>query len=140
MTDRSRPRRHSGPIGAPALFGAPVVKGDPLSRLLIVSRIVPGTEEQLAAIVAESDAAGLPALTGVRHRSLYCLRDVFVHLVETDLDPGALAEARVHPLHLDLDERLAAHTLPYLPDRQSPRDAVAGCFYHWDTATAPSPG
>lgn len=110
-----------------------------MSRLLIVSRILPGTEDQLARIFAESDAAGLPALTGVRHRSLYCLRDVVVHLMETDVAPDAVAAARTHPLHREVDERLAAHTTPYLPDQRSPDDALAGCFYHWDAPSAWAP-
>ncbi|BCL17623.1 TcmI family type II polyketide cyclase [Micromonospora sagamiensis] len=111
-----------------------------MSRLLIVSRIVPGTEEQVAEIFAESDATELPAMTGVRHRSLYCLHDLCVHLMETDVDPGAVAAARTHPLYLRVNERLATHTSPYLPTWRSPRDAIAGCFYRWDAATAPAVG
>ncbi|XTZ18805.1 TcmI family type II polyketide cyclase [Micromonospora echinospora] len=111
-----------------------------MSRLLIVSRIVPGTEEQVAEIFADSDAGGLPALTGVRHRSLYCLHDILVHLMETDVDPGSVGAARTNPLYLRVNERLAEHTSPYLPTWRSPRDAIAGCFYRWDAAPAPSVG
>ncbi|MFC0006527.1 TcmI family type II polyketide cyclase [Micromonospora siamensis] len=108
-----------------------------MSRLLIVSRISPGSEGRVAQIFAESDATELPALTGVRHRSLYCLHDLLVHLVETaQVDADALAAARSHPLYLQVNERLSAHTTSYLPTWRSPRDAVAGCFYRWD-ATGP---
>ncbi|MFG1779798.1 TcmI family type II polyketide cyclase [Micromonospora sp. NPDC049048] len=110
-----------------------------MSRLLIVSRIIPGAEGRVAQIFAESDATELPALTGVRHRSLYCLHDLYVHLMETaDVDPDALAEARNHPLYRQVNERLSAHTTPYLPTWCSPRDAIAGCFYRWDAADATS--
>ncbi|MER7441217.1 TcmI family type II polyketide cyclase [Micromonospora avicenniae] len=111
-----------------------------MSRLLIVSRIAPGAEGRVAQIFTESDATELPGLTGVTHRSLYCLHDVFVHLMETaDVAPEALSEARNHPLYRQVNERLSAHTSPYLPTWRSPRDAIAGCFYRWDAATAPTP-
>ncbi|SCG67611.1 TcmI family type II polyketide cyclase [Micromonospora inositola] len=112
-----------------------------MSRLLIVSRIVPGAEGRVAQIFAESDATELPALTGVRHRSLYCLHDLCVHLMETvDVDPDAVAGMRDHPLYRQTNERLSAHTSPYLPTWGSPRDAIAGCFYTWDAADAAASG
>ena len=93
-----------------------------MSRLLIVSRIIPGAEGRVAQIFAESDATELPGLTGVTHRSLYCLHDLCVHLLETsDVDPDALAAARNHPLFRQVNERLSAHTSPYLPTWRSPR-------------------
>lgn len=111
-----------------------------MSRLLIVSRIIPGAEGRVAQIFAESDATELPSLTGVTHRSLYCLHDLCVHLLETsdDVDPDALAAARNHPLFRQVNERLSAHTSPYLPTWRSPRDAIAGCFYRWDATAAPA--
>ncbi|KXK58565.1 polyketide synthase [Micromonospora rosaria] len=108
-----------------------------MSRLLIVSRIIPGAEGRVAQIYSESDATELPGLTGVRHRSLYSLHDVCVHLMETaDVDPDELAAARNHPLFLEVNERLSAHTSPYLPTWRSPRDAIAGCFYTWNASDA----
>jgi len=111
-----------------------------MSRLLIVSRIIPGAEGRVAQIFAESDATELPSLTGVTHRSLYCLHDLCVHLLETsdDVDPDALAAARNHPLFQQVNERLSAHTSPYLPTWRSPRDAIAGCFYRWDATDVPT--
>ena len=99
----------------------------------------PGSGGRVAQIFAESDATELPGLTGVTHRSLYCLHDLCVHLLETsdDVDPDALAAARNHPLFRQVNERLSAHTSPYLPTWRSPRDAIAGCFYRWDAAEAP---
>ncbi|MDG4810284.1 TcmI family type II polyketide cyclase [Micromonospora sp. WMMD1120] len=109
-----------------------------MSRLLIVSRIIPGAEGRVAQIFAESDATELPGLTGVTHRSLYCLHDLCVHLLETsDVDPDALATARNHPLFQQVNERLSAHTSPYLPTWRSPRDAIASCFYRWDATHPP---
>ncbi|OKI62460.1 TcmI family type II polyketide cyclase [Micromonospora sp. CB01531] len=112
-----------------------------MSRLLVVSRIVPGAEGRVAQIFAESDATELPVLTGVRHRSLYSLHDLCVHLMETtDVDPDAAAGVRNHPLFEQVNQRLSAHTSPYLPTWHSPREAVAGCFYSWDATGARTPG
>ncbi|MFJ6194588.1 TcmI family type II polyketide cyclase [Micromonospora sp. NPDC092111] len=112
-----------------------------MSRLVIVSRIMPGAEGRVAQIFAESDATELPGLTGLRHRSLYRLHDLCVHLMETtDVDADALADARNHPQYRQVNERLSAHTTPYLPTWRSPRDAITGCFYSWDASDAPAPG
>ncbi|MFF5174593.1 TcmI family type II polyketide cyclase [Micromonospora sp. NPDC000089] len=111
-----------------------------MSRLVIVSRISPGAEGRVAQIFAESDATELPRLTGVHHRSLYSLHDLCVHLIETaEVDVDALADARNHPLYHQVNERLSAHTSPYLPTWRSPRDTLAGCFYSWDATDAPRP-
>ena len=70
-----------------------------IQRGVIVARIKPGAEEKVAALFAESDAGKLPALAGVRHRSLFVLGDVYVHLVEIEGDVGeAVADVRDHPL------------------------------------------
>ncbi|MGC4892527.1 TcmI family type II polyketide cyclase [Micromonospora sp. DT31] len=109
-----------------------------MSRLLVVSRIVPGAQGRVAQIFAESDTTELPHLTGVRHRSLYHLHDLCVHLMETvDVAPDLAAELHGHPLYERVNQRLSAHTAPYLPTWHSPRDAVAGCFYSWDAAGSP---
>ncbi|MFG3680444.1 TcmI family type II polyketide cyclase [Micromonospora chalcea] len=111
-----------------------------MSRLLVVSRIVPGAQGRVAQIFAESDATELPHLTGVRHRSLYYLHDLCVHLMETvDVAPDLTAELRDNPLYEQMNKRLSAHTSPYLPTWDSPRDAVAGCFYSWTAAGTPAP-
>jgi cyclase len=104
-----------------------------MSRLLIVGKINPGAEARLAQIFAESDETELPSITGTRHRSLYSIGDLYVHLVEMDgYDPAAMQAAHGHPLFVRLSERLSACTSPYLPNSRSPRDAMAQCFYRWE--------
>ena len=104
-----------------------------MNRVLIVGRIVPGTEEEIAKIFAESDDTDLYAVTGVRHRSLYHLDDLCLHLMETEESgPARLAQAQRHPLFVSVTERLAAYISPYSPTWRSPRDAMARCFYQWD--------
>jgi cyclase len=109
---------------------------DTIQRGLIVARIKPGARERVAALFAESDAGELPALAGVRHRSLYAFGDVYIHLVELDRElAGAVSDIRDHPLFRELSERLEAHIEPYDPETwRSPKEAMALEFYRWDAA------
>ena len=69
-----------------------------MDRSLIVAKVVPSAEARVAEIFAESDATELPRLVGVRHRSLYRLGDLYVHLLETESPGGGAVEAaRGHP-------------------------------------------
>lgn len=103
-----------------------------MNRSLIVARIQPAAESQVGAIWAESDRTELPWVAGVRHRSLYRLGDLYVHLLETE-QPGADAveTARAHPEFARVSKRLSRYISPYLANWQSPQDAQAHCFYEW---------
>ena len=103
-------------------------------RGLIVARIKPNTENQVAEIFAESDRTELPALVGVRHRSLFVLDDIYIHLVEVDDDfESGVADVRDHPLFREISARLDAFITPYHPETwKSPADAMAREFYSWD--------
>lgn len=105
-----------------------------VKRGLIVARIKPGSEEQVAAIFAESDRTELPKLVGVRHRSLFVLEDIYVHLVETDDDfDEAVAGVRHHALFTEISKKLEPYIQPYNPVTwRSPKDATAREFYSWD--------
>ena len=108
-----------------------------MNRLLIVAKVVPGAEQQVAQIFAESDETELPGIVGVRHRSLYRLDDLYVHLVETDDQAAeALETARQHPEFARVSERLRPYVSPYLPNWRVPSDAMARCFYRWDAPEA----
>ncbi|MEV1333191.1 TcmI family type II polyketide cyclase [Micromonospora costi] len=104
-----------------------------MDRSLIVAKVVPTAEAQVAEIFADSDATELPHLVGVRHRSLYRLHDLYVHLLETEL-PGdeAVQAARGHPEFDRVSARLRPYVSPYSPTWRSPRDAMARCFYRYD--------
>jgi len=105
-----------------------------IQRGVIVARIRPGAQEQVAALFAESDAGELPVLAGVRHRSLFALGDVYVHLVEIEGDVGeAVADVRDHPAFKELSRKLEAYIEPHDPATwRSPKDAMAQRFYSWD--------
>lgn len=108
-----------------------------IQRGIIVARIKPGAKDEVARLFAESDAGELPALAGVRHRSLFMLGNVYVHLVEIERDfEGAVAEVRHHPLFRELSASLEPYIEPYDPSTwRSPRDAMAEEFYSWDAST-----
>ncbi len=105
-----------------------------IKRGLIVAKIKPGSEEEVAKLFAESDSSELPRLAGVRHRSLFVLDDIYVHYVETDDDFAEAVDAvREHPLFREISAKLDAHITPYDPETwQSPKDAQAREFYSWD--------
>lgn len=114
-----------------------------MNRSVIVARIEPAAEAQVAALWAESDRTDLPRLAGVLRRSLYRLDDLYVHVLETR-EPGSLAvaTARRHPEFDRISEELSAYITPYLPTWSSPQDAQARCFYEWTPSggAGPHPG
>jgi cyclase len=105
-----------------------------LKRGVIVAKIKPGAEEEVAKLFAESDATELPGLAGVRHRSLWVLDDVYIHYVESDEDFAEAVDAvRDHPLFKEISAKLDAYITPYDPETwRSPKDAQARQFYAWD--------
>jgi len=105
-----------------------------IKRGVIVARIKPGAEQEVARIFAESDATELPRLTGVRHRSLFVLDDIYIHLVETDDEfAEAVDKVRDHELFQDISRKLDPYIQPYNPETwRSPKDAQAREFYSWE--------
>ena len=105
-----------------------------VKRGLIIARIKPGAEDEVAKIFAESDQTDLPQLAGVRHRSLFVLDDIYVHYVETDADfELAVDEVRGHPLFKEISKKLDDYITPYNPETwKSPKDATAREFYSWE--------
>jgi cyclase len=107
-----------------------------IKRGVIVAKIKPGSEEEVARIFAESDATELPNIVGVRHRSLWVFGDVYIHLVETDEDFAAkVDDVRDHELFRDISRKLDPYIQPYDPETwRSPADAQARQFYSWEPA------
>jgi cyclase len=103
-----------------------------MNRSLIIAKIQPTAERQVAAIWAESDQTQLPRIAGVTHRSLYRLGDLYVHLLETvQSGAEAIQTAREHAEFARISDRLSPFITPYLPTWKSPQDAQAHCFYEW---------
>ena len=109
-----------------------------MHRTLIIAKVLPDAERRVAEIFAESDRTELPRIAGVRHRSLYRLDDLYVHLLETDeRGPEAVENARRHPEFGRVSAELQPFVTPYLATWSGPRDAQAHCFYTFDGVDGP---
>ena len=105
-------------------------------RTMIVARIAPGAQDEVARIFGESDATDLPHALGVRERSLYALGDCYVHLVEFDRPVAqAMAKGVGMPGFREISDHLQPFITPYLPTWRSPADAQAQRFYTWRPST-----
>ena len=111
-----------------------------MSRTIIVARIRPGTEREVARIFGASDATPLPEIIGVRQRSLYSLNDLYVHVVDIDdgdePQPETLERARALAGFKQVCEDLAPYISPYDSTWGRPQDAVATEFYRWTPGVA----
>lgn len=106
-----------------------------MDRTLIVARLKPGTERDIADIFAASDATELPRQVGVRARTLFRFHDLYLHLIEADRPVRtAVDEVREGRLFREISDNLAEFVLPYDPQTwRSPADAMATSFYHWQS-------
>jgi cyclase len=104
-----------------------------MNRTLIVARLKPGAEHQVADIFARSDATDLPAAIGVRERSLFSFHELYVHVIDFDAEPDeAMRAAQTLPGFRAISQELQPFIAAYDPDTwASPRDAMARCFYHY---------
>jgi cyclase len=105
-----------------------------MHQALIVARMAPGSAPDIAKIFAESDRGELPHLVGVSRRSLFQFGDVYLHLIESEKDPGpAIAKVTGHPEFRLVSEQLSAYVSAYDPETwRSPKDAMAQRFYLWE--------
>ncbi|ASW52945.1 TcmI family type II polyketide cyclase [Plantactinospora sp. KBS50] len=100
---------------------------------VIVGRLKPGAEPDVARIFAESDAGALPEALGVTGRWLYAIDDVYVHLLEQRAAAAAATrESHDRPAFAKIMEDLSPYVGPYRPEAwQGPEDSVATPFYRW---------
>ncbi|MEU4098182.1 TcmI family type II polyketide cyclase [Streptomyces sp. NPDC026673] len=103
-------------------------------RSLIVARMKPGVEEQVAQVFTDSDKGELPGLIGVTGRSLFQFGDVYLHLVEADRPPGPeVSKYKDHPAFRDISDQLSSFIMAYDPETwREPKDAMAREFYRWE--------
>ncbi|HEX9334242.1 MAG TPA: TcmI family type II polyketide cyclase [Pseudonocardiaceae bacterium] len=106
-----------------------------MDRVLIVARMKEPDADTVANIWAESDATDLPALVGVRRRSLFQFHGLYFHLIEAEQPTGTEAQieaVRAHPLFQDVNTKLANHVTAYDEETwRGPKDAMAHLFYSW---------
>lgn len=104
-----------------------------MNRSLIVARLTPGAERNVADIFARSDATALPVEIGVRERALFGFHGLYLHLIDFDQPPEqAMQQAQRFAGFRSISDELRPHIQAYDPDTwRSPKDAMARCFYHW---------
>jgi hypothetical protein len=112
-------------------------------RSVIVARIVPGSEGKVGDVFGYYDQTTRPQDLGVIGRSLLSLDDLYIHVIERNVDPKAsLGKARGLPAFQQIAEAIAPYVTPYPKDWKVPSDSVAKEFYSWvpDEESASRPG
>jgi cyclase len=111
-----------------------------MDKTLIVARMRPGTEQEIASVFAASDATELPRRIGVQSRTLFRFQDLYLHLIEAGQPLSATVDdTREHPLFREVSKNLIPFVAAYDPDTwRVPSDAMATAFYHWRTPDATS--
>lgn len=104
-----------------------------MNTTLIVTHFVPGSEERIARLFAESDGTELPHLIGVRRRRLFTIHDVYIHMVEADRPVAdGLGKHHDNPLFQRLSKALDEYIIPFEGKWGSVQQASAQQFYHWE--------
>ena len=117
-----------------ASTSAPDSTSSGANQMVIVQRIKPGAEPDVARVFGESDAGPLPVQMGVAGRWLYSLDDIYLHLLERTDAAVAKGMGQSHhtPALTKIMEELSPYTSAYSPDTwRGPQDALAKEFYRW---------
>ncbi|GGV44016.1 TcmI family type II polyketide cyclase [Streptomyces spectabilis] len=111
----------------------------PLHSTLIVNRMDPVRQTEVAALFAELDATDFPERMGTRHRQLFLVGDVYLHLQHFGQeDGGALIDKAwvdADPRFIRICDALMPIVPPYDPATwTTPADAIATRVHHWEAA------
>jgi cyclase len=106
-----------------------------MEKTLIVARMLPGSEQDIAGVFAASDATELPRRIGVQSRTLFRFHDLYMHLIEAEQPLSAAVDSRREdPLFREVSENLQPFVSAYDPDTwRVPSDAMAKAFYRWQS-------
>ncbi|MFG3254466.1 TcmI family type II polyketide cyclase [Streptomyces sp. NPDC048172] len=105
---------------------------------LIVARIHPEAEGDIARIFGEFDDTEMPHRMGTLRRQLFSYQGLYFHLQDFADDGGGrhIEEARSHPLFQKVSADLRPFVDPYDPETwRSPADAMATRFYRWSPSS-----
>lgn len=101
---------------------------------LIVARMDPSANVDVAKIFGEFDDSDMPHLMGTRRRQLFHYRGLYFHLQDFDETDGAdrIETAKTDPRFVAISEDLKPLITAYDPTTwKSPADAMAIRFYDW---------
>jgi cyclase len=110
-----------------------------MEKTLIVARMLPGSEQDIASVFAASDATELPRRIGVRSRTLFRFHDLYMHLIEAEHPLDATVDGqREDPLFREVSKNLSPFVSAYDPETwRAPSDAMAKAFYRWQNPGQP---
>jgi hypothetical protein len=106
-------------------------------RSVIVCHIVPGSEDKVAEVFGHYDRTTRPQDFGVLGRTLLSLDDLYIHVIERDVDPKTLERPRGLPAFQQIAQEIAPYVTPYPKNWKAPSDSVAQEFYSWEPASTP---
>jgi hypothetical protein len=106
-------------------------------RSVIVCRIVPGSEEKVADVFGHYDRVTRPQDLGVIGRTLLSLDDLYIHVIERNVDPKVSGQSRGLPAFQMIAKAIAPYVTPYPKSWKIPSDSVANEFYSWVPASTP---
>lgn len=102
---------------------------------LIVARMAPEAQGDVARLFREFDGTDMPHAMGTRRRQLFAYQGLYFHLQDFDADNGGelIEKARTHPRFIRISDDLKPFIGAYDPDTwRSPADALAHRFYSWE--------
>lgn len=105
---------------------------------LIVARMDPGANGDVAQLFKNFDATEMPHLMGTRRRQLFHYRGLYFHLQDFDQDNGGelIEQAKTDPRFVRISEDLKPFIEAYDPATwRSPSDAMATRFYEWQATS-----
>lgn len=108
-------------------------------RTVVVARIVPGSEEKVADVFGYYDRTTRPQDLHVIGRSLLSLHDIYIHVIDRDVDPKVSGIKRGLPAFQKIGEAIAPYVTPYPRNWQKASDSVAKEFYRWVPADRVAP-
>ncbi|MGW1769818.1 TcmI family type II polyketide cyclase [Streptomyces sp. NPDC002073] len=104
---------------------------------LIVARMDPSSNVDVAKLFGEFDGTDMPHRMGTRRRQLFEYRGLYFHLQDFDEDNGdrLIQDARHDQRFVQISEDLKPFIEAYDPATwRSPADAMAKRFYHWEAS------
>ncbi len=113
---------------------APEPESASANQMVIVQRIKPGADADVARIFGESDAGPLPVEMGIAGRWLYSIDDVYLHVMQRTDEAAAKPMGQNHhaPAFAKIMEDLSPYVSALSPDTwRGPQDSVAKEFYRW---------
>ncbi|WP_410634892.1 TcmI family type II polyketide cyclase [Amycolatopsis sp. cmx-4-83] len=101
---------------------------------LIVARMETGHAGSVAEIFTDFDESDLPHRMGTRRRELFRFHGLYFHVQDFEEVAGGenIEAAKADPRFVQVSKDLRPFIDPYDPGWQSPKDAIAERFYHWE--------